>query len=421
MDPKDQTIREAFLEHAQREVGALTTERFAKASLPQTLCWVELPTMGMALTAYELTGEVRYLRIYSQAAVHLRAAAKRGPDGYLGWYGRPSDPLRDPEKADVLVSEIQMDFRAAAVLSRFAEIVAGQPGLREEFGPEAKAEVALATDHLVAKWDGSFVDLGERGGVYRWNKDYLPGFAGMSLPQEKAAIVIEGLLGLYRVTGDPRYAEKAARQGMWFKRCLEFDGVRYLWNRWNPAGQWDVSPQNPSKWTGWIGREPNVECYAASVGSAVTLYEHGLVFDRADIARLLALQNTVCWNGDLENPHFARMDGTPAKEGERFVAPSLAPFDPQLARLLYDGPAQDFRVGKSASAWHGGVLAGDWLKGKYLRPLLGDAPQKRLGEAFLSQADPALVKCLSFQPEPPGFLTPPAPTREILVAMPAAP
>lgn len=421
-DPKDQTILREFLGHAKRATASLTKEHFAANKVPENLCWVEFPQMEMNLTAYQLTGEPQFLRDFAGAMENLRATVVTGPDGFEGWYGEPDDLNKDPAKPGAVVSEIQTDFRAAAMLARFAGIVNSDPVLKEEFGARSDVYILLAKNHLVKKWDGSFVDLGDRGAVYRWNKDYKPLVAGMSLPQEKLAFMIDGLLGMYRVTGDRQYAGKAAKLGLWFKWCLEFDGTRYAWNRWNPAAGWDVSQENPAKWRSWIAREPKAIWHAASVGSAVSLYEHGLVFDRADMGRFVKTQVAVNWNGDLQNPLFFTVDGVPAGEGERFIAPLLAPFDPKFAQLVYEGALQDLRVEKSGSPWQGGVVASEWLLGKYVRLKEGDRPRYgKLGETFLSQADPVLVGRLAFRPVAPGHITPPRPTDAVLATMTVQP
>ena len=140
------------------------------------------------------------------------------------------------------------------------------------------------------------------------------------------------------------------------------------------------------------------------------------------MGRFVKTQVGVSWNGDLENPLFFTVDGIPAKDGERFIAPSLAPFDPKFARLVYEGKLRDQRVEKSGGAWQGGVLASEWLLGKYVRLKDGENPRyANLGEAFLRKAAPALRKQLTFAPVPPGYLTPPAPTEAILSAMTVQP
>jgi hypothetical protein len=78
----------------------------------------------------------------------------------------------------------------------------------------------------------------------------------------------------------------------------------------------------------------------------------------------------VCWNGDLENPKFAMTTGTlpklPGADKDRFLAPSLAPWNAKLEQLVYTGNFQDERIAKAGNSWQGGVLASDWLRGKYL-------------------------------------------------------
>ena len=81
----DRPVVEAFLGHAQRELATLTPEHFANGTMPETLCWVELPKMSMALTAYELTRDRTWLARFATAARNLLAARRTGPDGYEGW------------------------------------------------------------------------------------------------------------------------------------------------------------------------------------------------------------------------------------------------------------------------------------------------------------------------------------------------
>lgn len=414
---KDRVILGAMLGHADRILAGMTAEHFADIKVPDDLCWVDLPQLDVVLTAFQFTNDPRYLRGFVGAMENLLASARTGPDGCQGWYGEPPAIFKDPERPQVTISEIATDFRAAAVISRFAEIVSADPGFEREFGTTRDRYVSFAEHHLVRKWDASFVDLGDRGAVYRSNPGYKPAFASMSLPQEKVAIMIDGLLGLYRVTGRFGYAEKAARLGLWFKRCLEFDGVRYSWNRWNPAGPWDISPSDPTRWTSWIAKEPKGIWHASSVASAVLLYRHGLVFDRRDIERFVKTQTDVCWNGDMEHPLYFTVDGLPARDGEVILASSLCAFDARLARLHFEGRAQDRRVEKSGSPWQGSVVASDWLVDKYI---LSRSPlpfHARKGADFLSQADPRLVRQLSFAPSPPGYQTPPRPTPEALASL----
>jgi hypothetical protein len=360
----DKPVLEAFLAHAKVEAQGMTVEKLKAVETPETFCWVQLPKLNMSLTAYELTENPEHLRNFQAGFANLRSIMVEGPDGLLGWWGKPIPSLVDPAKADVKTNEIQTDFRAIGLLARFVTLAKGQP----EFEATSKEYLALIENHLLKKWESYYSDLGDRGGVYRWNKDYIPLKANITLSHEKQAIMIEAMLNLYRATGKAEHRDRAAALGTFLKKSMkEVDG-RYQWMFWDLGGDWDREGAKPDgKVRHWIGPEPQGVWYAATVGSAVMLYHHGLVFDEADIAKFRKTQMEVCWNGDLQKPAFKLVDGSaPKKDTERFVAPSLTPWEPTLAELLYAGAWQAERVAKAKDAWQGGVVAGEWLRGKYL-------------------------------------------------------
>jgi hypothetical protein len=410
IDPADQVILDKFLEHTHQDLDTLTKEHFQQVKVPEMICWLDCPRLGMALTAFELTGDADYLHRFVAAVENLRSTLKKGEDGFLGWYGSPLESLADPAKPNAVTCEIQTDFRVTMVLSRFVALIDADPKLKKEFAAQRAAYVDLMKNHLVKKWDPSFEDLGPRGAIYHWNKDYKPIKAHLTLPHEKVSMMIQGLLGLYRVTGNDEYMRNAVKLGINFKHCLELNNGAYAWRCWDPMGAWDVSPDDPLKWKSWIAAEPIAQWYSSSLTSIVLLYHYGVVFDRTDLDRFLKTQMSVCWNGDLANPLYFATDGSPAKPKERFTCPALAPFDANLAKLLYTGPAQAERVAKSADEWQGGVTAADWLYGKYIldpavkdgKPLYG-----AVGEKFLKNKENAQwMKSLAFEVTPPGYHTP---------------
>jgi len=425
-DEKDAIILAKLREHARGEAAKLTAEHFQTKEEPEMLCWVELKQMNMSLVAYELSRDVTHLRDFAAALASLRASLRKGPDGFLGWRGKPIKSLRDPAHPDAEIDEIQTSFRAVAVLSRFVEIVEAEDRLRSEFGHLRPALIDLMENHLVRKWEarGYWVDLGDRGGVYRWNAAYLPGKAGISLPWEKLSIMVDGLLGLYRATGNDDHMRKAVMIGTRHKRCMQMKDGRYLWYNWVPAGKWDVHPDDPAKWKSWLGRSPIAGWYSAEAGIAVALYHHGVVFDRTDIERILKTQMEVCWNGDAESPEYLNVEGKPSnRKGQRFLCPALAPFSDRLAAFVFTGPLQQERVAKSDNAWHGGVIAADWLWDKYVmfpaarggRPMYAEH-----GARFLAKRENRnLVERLTFEVTEPGFQMPMTPQQ--MDPMPEAP
>jgi hypothetical protein len=424
VDAKDKVVLEKLLGHAAKELPALTADHFRTVEATEMLCWIEMPKMNMALVAYEMTGDPAHLRAFARALEDLRSVAGKGEDGFPGWYGKPIEMLRDPAKPGVRTDEIQADFRIIAVASRFLELASREEALRAEFAPVREAWVDLM-EKLVAKWDarGRFVDLGAKGAIYRWHPDYTPMKADLTLPHEKQAILLEGLLNLWRATGNDAHLRRAAKLGAWFKRCLALKDDRYAWSYWDPAGPWDVSPKDPSRWKHWVGPEPKAFWYAATVGSAAQLYHHGVVFDAQDMARFVRSQKTLFWNGDAEAPAYFLANGSKAAENERMLAPALAPFDEAIAAFAYRGKLQEERVAKADSPWHGGVLAADWLRGKYVdlpRAKGGQPMHEGLARAFLAKKENReLLESLKFSVESPGWLTPPVPSQ--MPGMSAAP
>ena len=67
-------------------------------------------------------------------------------------------------------------------------------------------------------------------------------------------------------------------------------------------------------------------------------YEHGLVFTKEDLARLVATNRDFMWNQQIKGAKFQRIDGEkpdprwPNDPGVLWAA--LAPFDPTLREIL---------------------------------------------------------------------------------------
>lgn len=405
VEPGDKVILDKFLEHTHTGLAALTKDHFEKIKVPETICWLDCPQIQAGLTAYQLTGDAAFLNETATAIENLRAAVKKGPDGFRGWYGSPEASLADPAKPDAVISEIQTDFRVVGVVSQFLQLIGQEPEVSKAFAPHRQAWLDLIQNDLVKKWDSSFRDLGPSGAIYQWNKAYKPEKAGLTLSHEKMSIMINGLIRLYTITGDDEYMRKAVKLGTFLKHSLELNNGAYAWRFWNYGGLWDDNPGNPAVKMTW--KEPKAQWYTATVGSAMQLYHHGFIFDDTDRDRFLKTQMTVCWNGDIANPVYFMTDGKPAAKGEVFASPALSPFNSKLYDLLYTGPAQAFRVQKSDNPWQGGILAADWLYGKYI--LNSPARKARpIDLALFNQfthdkANAAWLKSISFtvQPAPP--------------------
>jgi hypothetical protein len=424
-DAKDQAILKKFVEHAHNEARALTKEAALKQKTPEMFCWLDLRKLGLSLTAYEFTGNADHLVDFVWGFENLRSVMAKDSEGYWGWRGLAIEPNRNPDKPNVVIDDIQTTFRAIGVMARFIEIIDRDPALKATYAAERKTYLDLMENHLYKKWEsrGSYVDLGAGGGIYRNNPAYTPRRADITLPYEKTSIMVEGLLNLYRATGNDVYFRRAIKLGTRLKRRLTLAEGRYGWHYWDPTGRWDVSKTDPEKWGHWIGIEPNPGWHSVTVGIAVQLYHHGVVFNRTDIQRFLRTQMEVCWNGSTEDPRYFYTNGKAAKKNARMIAQSLAPFDEKLATFLYTGKLQDERVANSENAWNGGVVAETWLRTKFLvLPKATGGKQIHLDyrKAFLkSEANRKFLGAIEFNVTGLGHQPPLLPSK--MTPMPEAP
>lgn len=417
IEPADEVIVETFLEHARTAAAKLTAEHFRDKQEPEMLCWVELKEMYMSLVAYKLTGDVTHMAELAEAIDNMRKAVTPGPDGYLGWRGKPVKTRLDPKRPGLEYDDIQTSFRAVWLFSLFVEAVDAEPRLKERFGHLRQPLIELMTDHLVKKWDarGYWVDLGAEGGTYRIN-NVPAAWDHRSLPWEKTSIAVDGLLALHRATGEDAYLKRAIKIGTIFKRRLKFTDGRYSWWNWAPLGRWDVHPDKPDKWTSWINASPIGGWYTVEAGIAAALYNHGVVFDRTDMERFTRTQVGVCWNGDPDKPVYRTVFDAPSnRKGQVFLCADLAPFSEKLADFIFRGRIRQHRIDKRESGWQGGVLTAPWLWSKYVAApaCAGGKPMyPAVGERFLAKAaNREFVETHRFEVTEPGYEMPLIPSR----------
>jgi len=415
-DPADRQIVEAFLGHAESSARYCTPERMARfASQPEDIVWQASRYIRLPLVAYRLAGQTKYLGMFVGRMDTLVACAKEGPDGFLGWYGLPLKLFRHPDHPDRKADVILTSFEMTALIADFARIVQADETLKTTYGGAARRYLDLAENHLVKKWDarGRYKDLGDRGAVYITHAELKPVKGSLTQPHNKHSKILQALTSLYAATGNDAYLVKAVKLGTRFKRCLTLVDGRYRWNYWDPAGAWDVHPDAPGKWKHWIGAEHRSGYYSLSLSQAVFLYEHGLVFDRADIERFVRTQTTVCWNGDAERPRWARVDGRPSSRA--YLCGWLAPFDKRIFAMAYGGAAQRERLKGRTHSWQGSVVACGWLEGKHLthpRWRGGEPAEKAVVAPFLAKPENrALLKSLAFEVTGSGYAPPTTPSQ----------
>ena len=136
---------------------------------------------------------------------------------------------------------------------------------------------------------------------------------GFSLPANKQNFVALWLLAMHDATKKPVYRERAEKWWRLMKSRMRLrDGGKYsVWNYWDPAGPWDYKPDGSPKH--WVGVHPNGGYYAIDVEGIVTAYEHGLVFAKEDLDRLMATNRDFMWNQQV---------GAPSSSGSMVASPT---------------------------------------------------------------------------------------------------
>jgi hypothetical protein len=240
-------------------------------------------------------------------------------DSFIGWPKSGSGgALAESLLTDSLLGEA-MGLRPIVMMAGEIQVT---PALKERFGPRADAWLKLA-GQVFEKWDsrGCWREV-EEGGLWvvpafgidakteRWSDGYARRSTdGFSNPDNKQNHIARWLLATHDVTRKPVYRERAEK---WFRLMksrmkTREAGKYFVWNYWDPAGLWDYKPDGSTRH--WVGVHPNGGYYAIDVEGIVAAFEHGLVFTRADLQRLIATNRDFMWNQQFKGAKFQRIDG----------------------------------------------------------------------------------------------------------------
>ncbi len=300
-----------WLTRWQKNIIGDARNRYCDKAMGEDIAWLITPFTDGLYYGYMATRDPKWAEMLMDWTDSWVKRAVKEPDGCLGWpsfgaAGTKVDNL-DDFNADSMLGEA-MAIRAAVLLA--AEI-RKTPELRTKYAAKADGYLKLA-EAIYEKWerrggwrpvvlagktgkDGGGISLvlpfGIDGKSGKWTAGYATRNApgnGFSHPDNKANLVARWLLAMSDATGKPLYKERAER---WFKLMksrmkLKANGTYEIWNYWQPAGPWDYKPNGATKH--WVGVHPNPGYYQIDVAAIVDAYEHGLVFSRADIDRLIA-------------------------------------------------------------------------------------------------------------------------------------
>jgi hypothetical protein len=288
----------------QRNIVGDARNRYCDKALGEDIGWLMTPFMEGFYYGYMATKDPRWVDMLVDWTDSWIKRGVKEPDGCLGWpkleaAGTKVDNL-DDFNADSMLGEA-MVLRPAVLM---AHEILKTPALKKKYAAKAQSYLKLS-EQTYDKWDrrggwretahGGIISLvlpyGIDGKSGKWTAGYAtrnaPGH-GFSHPDNKANLVARWLLAMSDASGKPVYKERAEK---WFKLMksrmkLKAGGTYEIWNYWQPAGPWDYKPDGSPKH--WIGVHPNGGYYQVDVAGIVDAYEHGVVFGREDIDRLIA-------------------------------------------------------------------------------------------------------------------------------------
>jgi hypothetical protein len=295
---------------------ALENQVIRSGDSGEAFCWHARVYMSQLWRGYGRTKDTAWLDWNLKYFDFLVSRMLTGPDGYKGWIGTymyDSSVWADSHVGDALLAEGMLEF---------AEAVLQDPGLRDKYGAAAERYLKLARVDVFEKWDarGTWHEDGAVGAYNTWNQFADPGNKNWRVDSKiKNALLTHpfnkqndmGILALrlYRITGEERFRRRAEQVFAYQKSRFQYFDNHCVWNYWEPFGAWDLNLEKRAA-RHWIGVHPYRNYQEREVAQMVEAYHSGIVFDKADIERILRTNLEMMWNGDRANPKFRNSDVT---------------------------------------------------------------------------------------------------------------
>lgn len=336
--------------------------RYCDTELGEELGWVVSPFLEGFYYGYRLTHDPSWIeRLIDWTDACVKRAVKE-PDGFPGW-PKVSDPTEGFD-ADSMLGEAMM-LRPVVLMA--GEILQA-PLLKMKWESKARSYLDLAAQ-IYDKWDsrGAWRDA-RAGGLWvvqyfgidpstgQWTDGYSRRKSdGFSHPDNKENHIARWLIAMYDVTGQEAYRKRAEQwwQLMKSRMKTQSGGKYFAWNYWEPAGPWDYKPDGSAKH--WIGVHPNGGYYDIDVEGIMAAYEHGLVFTRDDIDRLIATNRDFMWNRQVQGAKFQRIDGGSPdprwKDSPGVLWTALVRYDETLRRIFVANHKPDSWGGLGDTPW----------------------------------------------------------------------
>jgi hypothetical protein len=347
--PMDQTLARDWLVSWEKSITRSSRNRYCDRETGEQLGWLVSPFLNGYHYGYLATGQRKWIdRLIDWSDAVVKRGVKE-PDGYIGW-----PKVRGASTGSVkgFTTDNQL---GEAMLLRPMVLMAGEimkdPALKARYGQKAQAYIKLS-ENIFKKWDsrGAWRDV-KGGGLWvvplfgidpktgNWTAGYRKrGTEGFSLPPNKQNHIACWLIAMYDVTKKPIYRDRAEKWWRVMKSRMKSRGAGkyFVWNYWDAGGPWDTKPGGGLKH--WVGVHPNGGYYGIDVEGIVQAYEHGLVFTRKDIDRLIATNRDFMWNKKVRGAKFQRIDGgRPDKRWAKtpgVLWTALTRYDPTLRKVF---------------------------------------------------------------------------------------
>lgn len=338
--------------------------RYCDKEMGEELGWLVSPFLNGFYYGYMATRDVKWIDMLIDWTESCIRRAVQEPDGFLGW-PKAETEAGDRFNTDSLLGEAML-LRPVVLMA--AEILR-TPAFHEKYGQRARTHLDMA-ERIFDKWDsrGCWRQVPD-GGLWvvphfgidpstgQWTEGYTRRATdGFSNPANKENHIAQWLVAMHDATGKPVYRERAQKwfQLMRSRMKTREDGKYFVWNYWDPAGPWDYKADGSPKH--WIGVHPNGGYYGIDVEAIVTAFEHGLVFTKADIERLIATNRDFMWNQQVADARFRRIDGGQPdprwKNSPGVLWTALVPYDDTLRKV--------FLANHDSSDW-GGLSTTPWF------------------------------------------------------------
>lgn len=364
-EDSDTALRRDWLARWERNIQGDSRSRYCDKETGEELGWLVSPFLNAFYYGFLATGEAQWLERLIDWTDRCVKRAIREPDGFVGW---PKGDGGGGESKDYAADSLLGEAMLLRPVVLAAAEIRKSPSLRAKWGEKAQSYLNLA-EQTFQKWDSRdcWREV-KAGGLWvvpaygidprtgQWSAGYeLRKTTGFSNPDNKQNHIARWLLAMRDATHKPVYGDRAAK---WFglmksRMKLQRDGKYFLWNYWEPAGPWDYKPDGTPKH--WIGVHPNGGYYGIDVEGIVSAFEHGLVFTKTDIDRLIATNRDFMWNQRVSGAKFQRIDGGQTdprwRNSPGVLWAALVPYDATLRSIFLANHNPDDWGGLSSTPW----------------------------------------------------------------------